>query len=468
MPESPRRPLFWLGLLFLYALHASAALRAERVLWADGAYYFEQILENREFALGDYSRATADVLMEVPLMTLLGFGVTNLVWLKLAFGLPSFLLTPLCLVLCYWMAGPDKRRLGFPLATIAAGMMNTELLVIHESRVALTLFWPILFSLLDPLRRTSTLVVGALLAIPFVASYESAILLGPLVAYVAFERWRTENSPGQKAGITICLVSSILATAVAFASVLHPTHPSNFALFRASWRVVVEGGGAGVHLSLIALFLALPWFEARRGLRLATVTAAIVCCGAGVYAAMSDPTHIAVESQYRARIFNVVLPPLAAALLLLGRRSRTGYHLGTSVLGVLFAAQVALQLQLTAQWSAVRQITREELACVRGLVPVDTALSARLQDAGVSAEWMRGWHHPTLSFLDRPGPVSAVLDVYNGYTSWQPFYARKLDQLPDLARYGVDDREYRGAMERLLRTGGPSWETVSPCPRTLE
>ena len=82
-------------------------------------------------------------------------GITNLPLLKVLFGLPPFLLTPVCLVLCVWIAGPRPELVTWPLATIAAGLLNTELLVIHESRAAVALFWPALFALVDPLRRTS-------------------------------------------------------------------------------------------------------------------------------------------------------------------------------------------------------------------------------------------------------------------------------------------------------------------------
>jgi hypothetical protein len=463
MPQRASR--FWLGLLLLYLIHAATALRAERVLWADGSYYAVQILQNRDFALGDGSRAAADVLMELPVMAALLAGITDLAFLKLAFGLPAFLLVPVCLALCFWMAGPDKASLGYPLATVAAGMMNTELLVIHESRVALALFWPILFGLLDPLKRSSTLVVSALLSLPFIASYESAIVLGPVLAFVALERMRRGGRIGE-VGSAVCLASAILATLVALDSIARPTHPANLALFRQSFRVILDEGSVGVRLSLVVLFLSAPWFQTRTWVARLTMLVAVALCGTAIVMCLQDPTHLAVESQYRARILNVILPPLAALLLVLNRRSTAAGAPSLGILGVLFVAQIVLQLQLTAQWSAFRQLAREELVCVRGLIPIDTALGARLAERGLSSEWMRGWYHPTLSFLDGPGPVRAVLGVWNGYTSWQPFDARQPRALPRLSRYGVDDHEYRSAMERLAFSSNPAWERVPGCSET--
>ncbi|MBP9947697.1 MAG: hypothetical protein KBH14_14930, partial [Vicinamibacteria bacterium] len=316
---------------------------------------------------------------------------------------------------------------------------------------------------LDPLRRRSTVVVGAFLSVPFIAAYESAIVLGPILAYAAFERLRGETAPSQRRAAAACLGSALLATLVALESIIRPTHPQNLAQFRESWKVVLEGGGTAVHLSLIVLVLALPWLQTKPWMRIITSALAGVACGVAVLLSLSDPIHMAVESQYRARIFNVVLPAVASVALLFSRRFSSSAAPGRNILGILFVAQVALQLQLTSQWSAFRQITREELACVRGLIPVDTAISRRLVERRVSREWMRGWNFPTLSFLDRHGALNAVLGVVDRGAPWQPFDPRNLDELPDLSRYGVDDREYREAMKRLLRSGGPTWERVSPC-----
>jgi hypothetical protein len=464
MPESSRRSLFWLVLLLLYGWHALAALQAERALWADGTYYLEQILENREFALGDESRATADVLLELPLVTLLNFGITDLGVLKAAFGVPSFVLIPTCLALCLWMAGPDKAVMGYPLATIAAGMMNTELLSIHESRVAHALFWPVLFALLDPLRRTSTLVVAAFLSIPLVASYESAVFLGPLLCYAAVGRFRGETDGGRRFAVAWCLFCAAAATLIAAESIARPTHPSNLLLFGETWRVLLGEGGPGVRLSLLALILCVPWLHSRRWLAIASTTVFALACAVLLREAFQNPRNAAVISQYTARILNVVLPPLVSFLFLVARSRNWNGAPSLAVLGVLFVAQVPLQLQLTNQWTVFRETMRTELACVRGLIPVDTALGKALENKKVSIEWMLGWHHPTLTYVDRSGPIRAVLGVYNGYTDWQPFYPQRLSELPQLSRYGVTDAEYRAAMEVLLRRDGPPWEAVSPCP----
>jgi hypothetical protein len=459
---------FWISLLLLYLIHAAAALRAERVLWSDGAYYFSQMLQGETFVIGDSSRAGADVLMEWPLIAALKLGITNLAALKLAFGFPSYLFTPASLLLCLWMAGPNRAWLAWPLATFAAGSMNTELLVIHESRVALALFWPVLFGLLDATRRRATLLTSAALSLPFIASYESAILLGPLLMVAGFLRFRQETDTGPKALATVSLASGLLATLVAVLSVVKPTHPANLATFEKSWPVLVGEGGAGVSLSLVLLGVAgvaaLPWLATRRWSRVLLLLVAAGLAFSGLSEALGHPTAIAVESQYRARILNVILPALAAALLLITRRiDATRESPARNVLGVLFAAQIVLQLQLTQQWTTYREVSREALSCVRGLIPVDTAIAERLRARNASPQWMRGWHHATLTFVDRPGPLRAVLSVWNGYTSWQPFDPRVGGSFPRLERFGIDDREYRGTMLRIGHRVGPTWEPETPC-----
>lgn len=471
MPERSKSPFpsaFWVGLLGFYLIHAAVALRAERVLWSDGAYYFSQMLQSETFVIGDSSRAGADVLMEWPLMAALKLGVTDLATLKLAFGLPSYLFTPACLLLCLWMAGPNRAWLAWPLATFAAGSMNTELLVIHESRVALALFWPVLFGLLDPARRHATLLTSAALSLPFIASYESAILLGPLVMAAAVLRLRRETETGPKVLASVSLASGLLATLVALLSVVKPTHPANLATFEKSWPVLVGEGGTGVSLSLtllgVAAVAALPRLAARRWSRVLLLLAATGLAVSGLREALGDPTGVAVESQYRARILNVILPALAGALLLITQRLDARRESpARDVLGVLFVAQVVLQLQLTHQWTTYREVSREALSCVRGLIPVDTAIAERLRAREASPQWMRGWHHATLTFVDRPGPLRAVLGAWNGYTSWQPFDPRVGGSFPRLERFGVDDREYRETMSRIGHRAGPTWEPETPC-----
>ncbi len=447
----------------LYAIHAALALFTERALWLDGAYYFTRLLENREFVLGDFSRSGADALVEVPVWLALQAGVTSLPLLKFLFGLPPFLLAPLSLALCLWMAGPRRDLLVYPLATLAAGLMTTELLVIHESRTAVALFWPALFGLIDPLKRTSTLFVGFLASLPFIASYESAIVLGPVLMAAAFSRLRQGNSPAHIRLLWANITSAALATAVAAQSILRPTHPANLTSFQGSWRVILEPGSVGVQVSLfvVALLIAARFLP-----RTADPWVPLLAGGGallGVLQALSDPVQIGVTAQYRGRVVNAVLPMLAAAPVLWDRLRFRNDAPARRALGLLFLAQIVMQLQLTWQWHAFRELSHEQLACVRGLIPVDVALRSGLEARRVSPEWMHGWHHPALSLLDHAGPVRSLLGRARGYTEWQPFDPLDPLALPRLSRYDIDTAEYRAALARRGREGGVTWEAVGSC-----
>jgi hypothetical protein len=454
---------FWLSLLLLYAIHAALALSTERALWLDGAYYFTRLLENQSFVLGDGSRSGADALVQIPVLLALRAGVTDLPALKLLFGLPPFLLAPVSLALCLWMAGPKRDLMIYPLCTLAAGLMNTELLVIHESRTAVALFWPALFGLVDPLKRTSTLAVGALASLPFIASYESAIVLGPILIAAAFLQMRQRPSSAQNRLLWAGITSAVLATAVAAQSILRPTHPANLTSFQGSWRVILEPGSIGVQVSLFVVALLIV---ARLLHRLEDAWVPLLAGGVallGVLQALSDPAHLGVTAQYRGRIVNVVLPMLAAAPVLLAPLRFRRETAARRALGLLFVAQVVLQLQLTRQWHAFRELSRERLACVRGLVPVDVALASGLEVLRLSPEWMHGWQHPSLSLLDHAGPVRGLLGRARGYTEWQPFDPLDPKALPRLSRYGIDTGEYRAAIDSLRRDKGIAWEPLASC-----
>ncbi len=455
--------LFWASLLLLYAVHAALALWTGRVLWLDGAYYFLRLLETRGFVFGDASRAGADGLVEIPILIALHAGVTNLPLLKFLFGLPPFALLPLSLILCRWMAGPRLNLAVYPLATFAAGLMNTELLVIHESRAAVVLFWPVLFGILDPLKRASTLLVSVALSLPFIAAYESAIGLGPILMIAAFLRMRSEASPRSRRLLWAVLTSAVLATLVAAQSILRPTHPANLTSFQGSWRVVLEPGSVSVQLSLFVAVLLIAAALAPRVAGPWVTLIGAVAIVLGVLQALADPAQVAVTAQYRARIVNVILPMLAALPPLFGGLRPETETTARRVLGLLFAAQIAFQLQLTWQWQAFREVSRERLACVRGLVPVDVALHSGLERRRVSPEWMHGWHHPTLSLLDHAGPVRALLGRARGYTEWQPFDPLDPSALPRLSRYGIDTGEYLSTIEALRRGKGITWEPLDSC-----
>lgn len=458
-----RNAVFFRALLLLYGVHLVAAVWTERALWLDGAYYFTRLLETQGFVLGDSSRAGADVLVEIPVVAALRAGITNLPLLKVLFGLPPFLLTPVCLVLCVWIAGPRPELVTWPLATIAAGLLNTELLVIHESRAAVALFWPALFALVDPLRRTSTLIVGLLVSLPLIASYESAIALGPILILTAFRRMGQDPSIPNRRLLWAIVTCAVFATFVAAASILRPTHPANLTSFQGSWRVILEPESVSLQLSLFVVGAAAlgallpraaaPWFTL-----IASVAIAL-----GVLQALSDPMGIAVTAQYRARIVNVVLPVVAAAPVVMGGLRVETMTMMRRVFGLLFAAQIVFQLQLTSQWHAFRNLARERTSCVSGLVPVDVALASGLQELRISPQWMHGWQHPTVSLLDRAGPVRGLIGRARGYTEWQPYDPLDPLALPDLARYGVDTSLYKEALARRRSEGGAAFEPLPEC-----
>ena len=458
---------FWVSLFLLYGFHATAALWTERALWGDGAHYFSRILETRWFFTGDSSRAGADLLVQFPLVLALSAGVTDLPWLKLLFGLPPFTLAPACIALCLWMAGPNKALVIYPLATVAAGLMNTELLVIHESRTALALFWPVLFGLVDPKRRMSSLLVAAALSIPFIASYESALVLGPILGFTAFQRWRRESSWSQRAGVLSCLVAALASVWVAADSVVHPRHPANFEQFQETWRVLLDQGSVGTYLSLFVLVLGAASRHHRPGRQKMVLGIALLAACAGILLLLGNPQLVAVHAQYRARFLNVALPLIASCAVLRWPDPPAAKPPLQNLLGILIAAQVFFQVQLTDQWSSFRRIAREQLDCARGLLPADVALASRLSNLGLSTEWMHGWEHPTLSLLDRAGPVRSLLGNSRDHKGWQPFDPLRPDEVPDLSRYGIETSEYLSIIPKLVERGGSPWEYVT-CGQVLE
>src|SRR5208282_6425056 len=88
----------------IFAAWIVGAILSSRCLYADGAYEFVRVLQAQGFVALWWSWHFAFYIYEFPLVLAIKLGVTNLAWLRLAWGLGCFLPWPLAMICCRWIS----------------------------------------------------------------------------------------------------------------------------------------------------------------------------------------------------------------------------------------------------------------------------------------------------------------------------------------------------------------------------
>ena len=219
---------------FIFAAWIAAAICSSRCLYADGAHEFVRVLQARDFVALMWSRHFAFYIYEFPLVLAIKLGVTNLAWLRLAFGLGCFLPWPLAMICCRWIS-PEN----FWLVALgcAAGYLNAAFMAVGEHILAHALFWPALFVMLfaRPLKPMAAVILLAS-AVGMLFSYESQIFLCAPLALLAL--WRFSREKTERGGRTwvVFLSAATLffaGIAIGLCAVLMPEIPRNFIGFKA-------------------------------------------------------------------------------------------------------------------------------------------------------------------------------------------------------------------------------------------
>ena len=186
------RPGLMCAACIIFALWIGAAIFSSRCLYADGAHEFIRVLEAQNFVAFMWSRHFAFYIYEFPLVLAIKLGVTNLAWLRLAFGLGCFLPWPVVLFCC-WRISPDN----FWLAVAGCGMgyLNAAIMAVGEHILAHALFWPSLFVILfaRPLKPFAAVLL-LVSATAMLYTYESQVFLSLALALLAgWRSWREKR-----------------------------------------------------------------------------------------------------------------------------------------------------------------------------------------------------------------------------------------------------------------------------------
>jgi hypothetical protein len=438
-------------------LQAVVLVVSQSHLFADGAFYLYSILTT-EAPLGpDFGRHFAHVVTQWPAVVGIQMGLADVDRLSYLLGVGLYLPALVGIACCAWIVRRNVEWVLFPLLAAAAVTSNSSFFVVSESHLLVALFWPLLFLLVfDRCWSWRAFAAAAVLALPTLRCYESMIFFGPVLAVTVGWRSMTARNRLESVGFAVLASYFVAGTAIAAGGVLHPQLPENYSQFRNSLVFFRDHLGHWHWLGLTSMPAA-----AAVSLSLATglkhrgwlALMLVMIGGAAVIAALVPvyhPMSVAPLLHYRARILNAYVPPLLALVLFVTLRRRPPgetWRFAFSLVAVLTIAQLTWHVLAVREWRNYRRLFRYEVANNRGLVPFDRS---RLSNTSVHGHPIAAmnwdWTMPTVSiFLAPRGEVRALIDnPPKGY--WQPFSPSEREQLPNLARYGINFDQYVAAI----------------------
>jgi hypothetical protein len=464
-----RRPNLMRAACIGFAVWTGAAILSSRCLYADGAHEFVKVLQARDFVTLMWSRHFAFYIYEFPLVLAIKLGVTNLAWLRLAFGLGCLLPWPMVMICCHWIS---PKHFWLVVVGCAAGYLNAAFMAVGEHILADAFFWPALFSILfaRPLKPLAAVILLASAA-GLLFSYESQLILCvPLALLALWRSWR-EKKEGNRWTWVIFLVAAALFLAgitIGLCAVLMPEIRSNFIGFRAgtlgllghlgwtlTWTMIWAG------LVLTGLFSENFWRIMSHQVGIYLLFAVFMVWGTWP---LLVPSRLDNGIQYDNRVLDLLVPLalLPAALILRFRPEWIELKEGriAQLAAALLIAQSLWQLSATLQWYRDVIWMQDILVSRHGIIPLrSTVLAADgMEGRELYKDAIGGrfdWVWPCLSVALSPSPkINSLIcsEVFMDPTIrlhyWQPFDPFKPETLPQLEHYGIDFTGYTAALRK--------------------
>jgi hypothetical protein len=426
--------VFWIIfaiLVSLAVLHVAVA----RGLFADGAYFLLQILTTQKFWNYDGVRVIAQVIDQSPVLIAIQAGVTNTKFLARIYTL-ALELPPLALYLfALWKSRRSIVLFGaFILITVVI-YLNLNFMIISEYNLLYALATAALAILLQ--EDDVGYLDGVLLCVIAVVStrvYEAMVFLGPMLFAACMLRlFLMKPRPGVIVAIAFAAFWFAFASALAYASILNPRDPANFAGASAIWLVLRDHqlmltGVLAASFAGYVLFTPLLW------------RVAMIAVFAAALAALAFPSNWAgPKFHYFSRTGGgLALFGIGVTMILFrfspwwsSRTSAASLRWpGLLVLGPLAGLIVssAPDVRNSLGWWRFRHAIQGAVIAKTGILPLnETSVSpADLETFGFS------WTFPSMSLLLRRDRSSAIV-LNPDPNSWQPFDPRK--SVPDLHGY---------------------------------
>jgi len=424
-------------------------------LAGDGSWYLIALMR-RPLPFGWYfARRFAHVIAQLPTVMAIRAGVTNVAVLARILGVGFMLPSVVSLLLCARIGRERPDVTLFALLSFAAVTSSVSFFMVTESHILVALFWPLV--VLFALRRDWTpgmWILAAVLAVPTLRSYESMLLMGPVLAGLA--AWRGLSSTNRSTRIAFIAFAVYFALGVAIAAwyTIHPQIPENLASFINAWSFFRDGTGhlhlLGI-LSLVAISLIVTSVFVPEVVTGGRYCIAIACVAAALSPIVSS-ISIAPILNARARVLNAYIPPLLALVAIYVVKhplSRAQMRFSYSVIAVLAVSQLVWNSLAAREWVNYLDVFGAEMSHREGLVPYGQSILSHAEVNGRPIAVMnRSWTMPMMSILMSPrGNVQAIIVDWqdNDFKPLDPFHP---ESLPNLSRYGIRYDRYAAALRR--------------------
>jgi hypothetical protein len=413
-----------LAAILLMQIWAGMTLRG---LYADGAYYAEQLLLRQFFAIIEPSRWTSQVLIQTPVVLAMWLGPDSPHAVAVAFSLSSNLM-PLGLTLaCLAVLPSAERTYGlFPVLIFLAASMSAAFASVADGPTAAAYAWLLLLLILFGAPTRWRLGVILLLATGALRLHEAMAFLGPILAFACF--WRCRSTQGRGSQIVLVLAALLIGTgcAAAIHDGLHPRVMANRAsliedLVSLHWLVI--GGGqinvmalAGLVSVLVLPVVLLPLYA-----RTMAISATVFVFMALAVLALTEPPGPAAAFAARDNACLLTAPAMVLLLVLRGRwwRFPATSAMLMAMLGLVVATADGAA---TVGWLSYTSAMRAALTMGNGVVPWRDALT-KLPEPQASAlrRYAWPWTTPLMSVWLAPGPAISTIIANPPGVGWQPF-----------------------------------------------
>jgi hypothetical protein len=418
-----------------------------RGLFVDGANFLVHIARSEGFFDFYDPRHYAMVLGQIPVMTAITLGSTDLHLLARLLSLGLFGLPTIFYHLALHRAKDDPVLLAIVIAAIALVFMTTSFFIVGEYNTLYAVV--ILMGVRLATAERPTVpdgIVLALLALLAIRTYETMIYLGPLLCgMILWKIWKAPRRP--VVGTALYLLAAafcIRGMTVAIYSVVHPHQPEHL---EEVWVMALDfWQNLQFNLVLVATLIVIVWAlvrpEALEGVR--PYAWAAVFLGLLVLSpllALSDETVVRplAKSQYVARtVSGLIIGSMVLVMLI----HRSPAALGVPALAVLrrpavsrrFLGFAKLMLatgvpaDLTQSWTNYLDAMRAAVRTQGGIIAAeDTPIGRRPYSL-----FVENWVLTSQSLLMRGKPSDGVLAPPRTYQEWVPFPP---EELPNMGRF---------------------------------
>lgn len=421
-----RVPLSIALLVCLSLVVAAVAMTlASLALAGDGSYYLVRLIATGD-VFGTDQRYLGNIVRQSPVLLAIQAGVTNTHTLALLLGVGQLVFPALLWSLAVLRARAD--RVVFAAVALTAGICagTTWFFSVSENVVAMPLAAVVAVCLWEPhewSRRDAGIALAA--SIVLVASYETSMVTGLVLAAWGFMRFGRAASRLERAACTAVAALAVLSVLVAARGGWEQTYPTHS---RSLLYFIVELEPWPLYLSVAGLFLFVlgvgGWFAGP--IRTALVVAGTCALAIAVVGLqMTTTAAFAARGGAAVAVFGLI-----ALLWWRWARPPEQRTLGQPS-GRLLAVPVGFVVAILAtnvwalrDWSSSLATFRGEVEIARGVVSAEDVIPRDRQ----SVLW--NWTAPSLSLIVRADSAAGILvDPSPSFVPFTPESGRS--QLPD-------------------------------------